>query len=73
MILYISKILYKGRGDIMFKRKREYLIPVLGFLFIILVGAIILYLPCCTIGTANFIDTLFTSTSATTTTGFFFK
>lgn len=54
----------------MFKRKREYLIPVLGFLFIILVGAIILYLPCCTIGTANFIDTLFTSTSATTTTGF---
>ena len=38
----------------MFKRKREYLIPVLGFLFIILVGAIILYLPCCTIGTANF-------------------
>lgn len=54
----------------MFKRKRDYLIPVLGFLFIILVGAIILYLPCCTIGTANFIDTLFTSTSATTTTGF---
>lgn len=54
----------------MFKRKREYLIPVLGFLFIILVGAIILYLPCSTIGTANFIDTLFTSTSATTTTGF---
>lgn len=54
----------------MYKRKREYLIPVLGFLFIILVGAIILYLPCCTIGTANFIDTLFTSTSATTTTGF---
>ncbi len=54
----------------MFKRKRESLIPVLGFLFIILVGAIILYLPCSTIGTANFIDTLFTSTSATTTTGF---
>lgn len=54
----------------MYKRKREYLIPVLGFLFIILVGAIILYLPCSTIGTANFIDTLFTSTSATTTTGF---
>ena len=54
----------------MFKRKRQSLIPVLGFLFIILVGAIILYLPCSTIGTANFIDTLFTSTSATTTTGF---
>ncbi len=54
----------------MFKRKRESLIPVLGFLFIILVGAIILYLPCSTIGTSNFIDTLFTSTSATTTTGF---
>lgn len=54
----------------MYKRKRESLIPVLGFLFIILVGAIILYLPCSTIGTANFIDTLFTSTSATTTTGF---
>lgn len=54
----------------MFKRKRDYLIPVFGFLLIILIGSIILYMPFCKVGTINFIDTLFTSTSATTTTGF---
>lgn len=54
----------------MFKRKRDYLIPVLGFLIIILIGSIILYMPFCKVGTINFIDALFTSTSATTTTGF---
>ena len=36
----------------MFKRKRDYLIPVFGFLLIILIGSIILYMPFCTKYTA---------------------
>ena len=45
------------------------LIVVYGFLAIIIVGAVLLYLPFSHFGKISFIDALFTSTSATTVTG----
>lgn len=54
----------------MLKEKRDYLIPIIGFSIIMLIGGLILYLPMCHIGTLSFTDALFTSVSATTTTGF---
>ena len=45
------------------------LIVVYGFLAMILIGAILLFLPISHYGSISFIDALFTSTSATTVTG----
>ena len=57
-------------GDKMLKNKRSYLIPVIGFLMIILIGAFLLYLPICNKDVITFKDALFTATSGLTTTGF---
>lgn len=54
----------------MFKNKRTYLIPIIGFAFIILVAAIILTLPICNLKEISFRDAVFTATSGLTTTGF---
>lgn len=54
----------------MFKNKRTYLIPIIGFAFIILVASIILTLPICNLKEISFRDAVFTATSGLTTTGF---
>lgn len=54
----------------MFRNKRTYLIPIIGFAFIILVASIILTLPICNYKEISFRDALFTATSGLTTTGF---
>ena len=54
----------------MLKNKRSYLIPVIGFFMIILIGAFLLYLPICNKDVITFKDALFTATSGLTTTGF---
>lgn len=54
----------------MLKNKRTYLIPIIGFAFIILVASIILALPVCNYKEISFRDALFTATSGLTTTGF---
>lgn len=53
----------------MFKNKKSYLIPVVGFAIIIIVSAIILYLPICNLTQLEFKDVLFIATSGLTTTG----
>lgn len=54
----------------MFKNKRSYLVPIIGFALIILISSIILYLPICNYKEISFKNVLFTATSALTTTGF---
>ena len=54
----------------MFKNKRTYLIPIIGFAFIILIASIILTLPVCNYKEISFRDALFTATSGLTTIGF---
>ena len=54
----------------MFKNKRSYLVPIIGFAFIILISTIVLCLPICNYKPISFRDVLFTATSALTTTGF---
>ena len=54
----------------MLRNKRTYLIPIIGFAFIILVASIILCLPVCNYKEITFRDALFTATSGLTTTGF---
>lgn len=53
----------------MLKNKRTYLIPIIGFAFIIIVATIILSLPVCNYKEISLKDALFASTSALTTTG----
>ncbi len=53
----------------MLKSKRTYLIPIIGFAFIIIVATIILSLPVCNYKEISLKDALFASTSALTTTG----
>ena len=53
----------------MLKSKRTYLIPIIGFAFIIIVATIILSLPICNYKEISLKDALFASTSALTTTG----
>lgn len=54
----------------MFKNKKTYLIPMIGFALIILIGAILLALPCCNYRNVTLKDIIFTATSGLTTTGF---
>ena len=54
----------------MFKNKKTYLIPIIGFALIILIGAVLLYMPICNNKPISFRDALFTSTSGVTTSGF---
>lgn len=54
----------------MLKGKKTYLIPIIGFELIILVGALLLYLPICNNEPISFRNALFTATSGLTTTGF---
>lgn len=54
----------------MLKSKKTYLIPIIGFSLIILIGTILLALPCCNYGNVSLKDILFTATSGLTTTGF---
>ena len=54
----------------MFKSKKVYLIPIIGFSMIILVSAILVYLPYFNYGGVSFREALFMSTSGLTTTGF---
>ena len=51
-------------------RKKLYTVPILGFMLIILVGAVILKLPICNKMPINFIDSLFVATSGVCVTGF---
>jgi len=52
------------------KSKKLYKIPILGFLSIIIIGAILLELPICKQKPIPFLDALFVSTSGTCITGF---
>lgn len=54
----------------MLKNKKTYLIPIVGFLLIILVASFILYLPICNYKYISFKDSLFITISGLTTTGF---
>ena len=54
----------------MLKKKRIYIITILGFLIVILSGAIVLTMPICNNQYINFKDALFTSTSAVCVNGF---
>ena len=54
----------------MFKNKKIYLIPILGFSAIILIGAILVYCPFFNNGGVTFREAFFMSTSGLTTTGF---
>lgn len=54
----------------MLKNKRTYLIPIIGFAFIILIASMLLTLPICNYKEISFRDALFTATSGLTTTGF---
>lgn len=54
----------------MFKNKKTYLIPIVGFALIIFIGAILLALPCCNYKNVTLRDIIFTATSGLTTTGF---
>jgi trk system potassium uptake protein TrkH len=54
----------------MLKNKRTYLIPIIGFAFIILVASVILCSPICNYKEITFRDALFIATSGLTTTGF---
>ena len=48
----------------MLKSKKFYLIPVIGILAIVLIGAILLSLPICTKEKVSFFEALFLSVSA---------
>ena len=52
------------------KSKKLYKIPILGFLTIIIIGAVLLELPICKQKPIPFLDALFVSTSGTCITGF---
>lgn len=54
----------------MLKNKRTYLIPILGFLLIIIIGTMLLYSPLCNYKNISLFDALYTATSGLTTTGF---
>lgn len=54
----------------MFKNKKSYLIPIIGFLIIIFIGAFLLKLPCCNNVDISFKDAFYTSISGVTTAGF---
>lgn len=54
----------------MLKNKRMYIIPIIGFLIIILIGAILLSLPMSNNKPINFLDSLFLSTSGICVNGF---
>lgn len=51
-------------------KKRLYKIPILGFLIIIFIGAVILKLPICNYQPISFMDSLFVSTSGVCITGY---
>lgn len=53
----------------MLKHKRTYLIPMIGFALIILIGSILLYIPSVNKTGISYKDCLFISTSTVTTTG----
>ena len=53
----------------MLKTKRTYLIPIIGFALIILIGSILLYCPLSNKGNVPFKDCFFISTSGLSTTG----
>lgn len=53
----------------MLKTKRTYLIPIIGFALIILIGSFLLNLPVCNRVDMSFRDCLFVATSGITTTG----
>ena len=54
----------------MFKNKKSYLIPIIGFALIIFVATFFLYLPICNYKEISFKDAFFMATSGITTTGF---
>lgn len=54
----------------MFKNKKSYLIPIIGFAIIIFIATLFLCLPICNYKEISFKDAFFTATSGITTTGF---
>lgn len=60
----------KERRNKMLKTKKTYLIPIVGFALIILIGSVLLYLPVCNNEPISFRDAVFTATCSFTTTGF---
>lgn len=50
----------------MLKKKKSYLVPILGFIFISLIGGILLYLPICNLKDITIHDALYTSISTVT-------
>lgn len=54
----------------MLKKKKIYIVPILGFLIAILMGAILLSLPICNNKPISFIDSLFVATSGICVDGF---
>jgi len=50
----------------MFKKKKTYLVPFLGFILLSIIGAILLYLPICNKQDITFLDSLYTSVSTVT-------
>ena len=50
----------------MLKKKKSYLVPILGFVFISLIGGILLYLPICNIKPISIKEALYTSISTVT-------
>ena len=55
----------------MFKKKKSYLVPIVGFSLLMIIGAILLYLPICNKTYISFKDALFTSISAISCTGLY--
>ncbi len=53
----------------MLKKKKSYLVPIIGFGIISLIGAILLYLPICNNSKISFKDALYTAISGVTCTG----
>lgn len=53
----------------MLKNKRIYIIPIIGFLLIILIASFTLYMPICNNQPINFLDSLFVTISGISTTG----
>lgn len=53
----------------MINKKRIYIIPIVGFLLIIVIASIILYMPICNNEPINFLDSLFVTISGVSTTG----
>lgn len=52
------------------KSKKPYLIPIVGYILIIIIGSILLALPCCNYGNVTIKDLIFSATCGLTTTGF---